>query len=1178
MQLTQLEIKGFKSFGDKIVINFDEGITGIVGPNGCGKSNIVDAIRWVLGEQKTKALRSDKMENVIFNGTKNRKPTQLAEVSLTFDNTKNLLPTEYSHITITRRFFRSGDSEYLLNGISCRLKDITNLFLDTGIASNSYAIIELKMVDDILNDKDNSRRGLFEEAAGISKFKIRKKETFKKLEETDEDLNRVEDILFEINKNLKSLEKQARQAEKYFKIKEDYKSASIELAHFAIARHNKSYEQINKKLIQENDNKINLNAQLQTLSAEIEQQKAVLLEKEKLLSSRQKTLNDHVNKIRQFESDKKIRNERLHYFQEKSNSLESQIQNDSQNKEKLNADLKKLHLEEENSIKLLTEAEFLLREFKDDYEKQKSQTDLIQKEVQNLNLEFRQKQEKGFQLQKALEIKEVQLSALKQELEKTLSDASHNTVKINDFEQKIIDINNNLKDSTDRLDILWKNQEELNLQENELQLSIETLKDEHSVINRKLDAKQNEYNLTKSLVDNLEGFPEAIKFLKNNARWGKDAPLLSDIISCDEEYKVAIENYLELYMNYFIVDVEPQAYEAVNILNEASKGKAYFFILDSFKSFLPSPSIDYPHSVAARNIVEYDPKYAPLINYILDGVYISDSGIQNIPEDGSDVFISKNGTITKKRFSISGGSVGLFEGKRLGRAKNLEKLEKEIRNLRKLHDENIHRIRVQQETLASLKQENEKAAIEKLQKEINLLNQDYISYKTRYEQFASELNNQQVKKEDILDNIAGYTEELEDLRPKVENERSIQLSLENQIQQINEELITGNNLLAQKSNNFNQQNILFYQCKNKVNNIVQDLEYKKSSLKTTVDRLEKNNLELYNNDIEIKKLLSTSSSSDDDILNLYLEKDAIENGVNEVEKEYYTIRYQIDSLEKETREFQRNKDNIDDLILQLNNKINAVKLDLMSVKERLSVEFGLEYDKDDHAYTSEDELENKSEEELRHKVKLIKEKLEKIGPVNPMAMEAYEEIKSRNDFITAQKEDLIKAKESLLATIAEIDTVARETFLNSFQKIKENFMLVFRSLFTEEDDCDLKISDPQNPLESAIDIIAKPKGKKPLSINQLSGGEKTLTAISLLFAIYLLKPAPFCIFDEVDAPLDDANIDKFNMIIKKFSRESQFIIVTHNKRTMASTDIIYGITMVEQGVSQVVPVDMKALV
>ena len=321
MQLTKLEIKGFKSFGDKVVINFDEGITGIVGPNGCGKSNVVDAIRWVLGEQKTRMLRSEKMENIIFNGTKKRKPTQLAEVSLSFKNTKNLLPTEYTEVTITRRYYRSGESEYLLNGVSCRLKDINNLFMDTGIASNSYAIIELRMVDNLLNDKDDSRRDLFEEAAGISKFKKRKKETLRKLKDTDDDLDRVEDLLFEIEKNLKSLEKQARQAEKYYKLKEEYKVDSVQLARRAVSEKTDSFKKLEEEIKQEGDRKIEIGQLVATQEASMEKGKTDLITKEKLLASRQKTLNEHVNKIRQFESDRKIKNERLTFLEDKSDNL-----------------------------------------------------------------------------------------------------------------------------------------------------------------------------------------------------------------------------------------------------------------------------------------------------------------------------------------------------------------------------------------------------------------------------------------------------------------------------------------------------------------------------------------------------------------------------------------------------------------------------------------------------------------------------------------------------------------------------------------------------------------------------------------------------------------------------------------------------------------------------------------
>lgn len=1178
MQLTKLEIKGFKSFGDKVVINFDEGITGIVGPNGCGKSNVVDSIRWVLGEQKTKALRSDKMENVIFNGTKTRKATQMAEVSLTFNNTKNLLPTEYSQLTLTRRYYRSGDSEYLLNGITCRLKDITNLFLDTGIASNSYAIIELKMVDDILNDKENSRRGLFEEAAGISKFKIRKKETLKKLVETDEDLQRVEDLLYEISKNLKSLEKQAKQAEKYFELKEEYKQNSVSLAKIVISKHRIAYDAIQNQINKENDDKFAIISKISALESDLEKYKKDLLSREKLLSGRQKTLNEQVSKIRQYENEKKIRNERLLYLEEKGHSLKSQVEQDQKQVEKLRHSIESLQFQQDSAEKILLEAEILLHDYKTSYEKEKEKTDLLQKEVKKLNLEVRQNQEKFFQHQKSLEIKEIQLSTLKQELEKTANDASTQSISINEFERKIEELQIEIREKNFELDNLHKLDNNLQIEIAECQTLIEQLKEALSIVNRKIDSKQNEYNLTKSLVENLEGFPEAIKFLKKKAKWGKEAPLLSDIITCEEKYKVTIENYLELFMNYFVVDVEEQAFEAVNILNEASKGKANFFILNSFPKEPITFHNDYPNAIPALSIVEYEEKYASLITYILKGVYILKEGLHSTPSQSNEVLISENGTLSKKLHSISGGSVGLFEGKRLGRAKNLEKLAIEISDLKKSHDEKIHKLRVQQEHINSLKSSTIKKDIDNLRHEINQVNQELTSHKTRYEQFSSLLNSHELKKEDILERISIAGEELDQLKPNVEKGKLTQKELEDKLQQMNKELEGCTNLLSQKSTSYNQQNIQFYQYKNKIGNILHELEFNAKALSNTVERETKNRLELINNENDIKKLLSSGNITEQDLLELYLEKDAIEEGLNEAEKEYYSYRNSIDTLERDIKETQRGKENIDGLLINLNNRLNEVKLEWYAVKERLSVEFEIEIKNTDSEEIEENNTHDDDKEQfLRDKVRALKEKIEKIGPINPMAMEAYEEIKERNDFISSQKDDLIRAKDSLMTTISEIDSVAKATFLEAYQKIKGNFILVFRSLFTEEDDCDLKLSDPSNPLESSIEIIAKPKGKKPLTINQLSGGEKTLTAISLLFAIYLLKPAPFCIFDEVDAPLDDANIDKFNNIIKKFSRESQFIIVTHNKRTMASTDVIYGITMVEQGVSRVVPVDLRAL-
>lgn len=1180
MQLTKLEIKGFKSFGDKVVINFDEGITGIVGPNGCGKSNVVDSIRWVLGEQKVKSLRSEKMENIIFNGTRNRKPTQLAEVSLSFKNTKNLLPTEYSDVTITRRYYRSGESEYQLNGVTCRLKDITSLFLDTGIASNSYAIIELGMVDNILNDKDNSRRGLFEEAAGISKFKIRKKETMRKLGDTDADLERVEDLLFEIEKNLKSLERQAKQAKKYYQIKEDYKTYSVELAKKTVYQQKITLDNIRKNIESCNILKVALNKQLAEKEAFSQQSKTDLVNKEKLLATRQKTLNDHVHKIRTYESEKKIKNERLRFLNDKSDNLKEVIEQDRKSSERSSFSIDSLENERLTSEKILNEITQKLNNLQEDYENEKTKNSEFKQKSQELEEGFLAKREEIYQLNKSVEIKNIQLSTLKQELEKTTSDTTNQTENIQNFDQRITEVSNEKKVKQEEFEYLKSKDEELENRIKHSQKTIEVIREELQQVNRKLDASQNEYNLTKSLVDNLEGFPEAIKFLKKESDWVKDAPLLSDIMTCPEEYRITVENYLEPFMNYYIVDTEADAFKAINILSEASKGKAHFFILDRFEKFQSSPVELLENSIPATEVVEYESKYKKLIAFILDGVYITTNEYGQVANEHA-ILLTKNGKVINRRFSISGGSIGLFEGKRIGRAKNLEKLSEVIKMLKSKLDEVNLNLDEKTNDLERLKENNYKAQLEQVQIDLNKVNEEYISLTTKQEQHTSLLSENELKSEDILLKINTLQDELLEIKPAQEKEQQLLNELELKSNSFKEQLNTYNDLLNEKSSAYNQENIIFHQQQNKVSSLIQEINYKKTNLESALERIQKNQNDLKITDEEVRHLIEKSDSNDDELIGMYEEKEAIELGVTEAEKDYYSHRESIESVESESREIQRKREENDTKLMEHQNQLNETKLTMSSVKERLSVEFSVDMDQllinNDEEGEKAVEIKDLSEEVIKEKVNKLKNSMDNMGPINPMAMEAYEEIKERHDFIIAQREDLFKAKESLISTIGEINDVAKVTFLEAFENIKTNFIRVFRSLFTEEDQCDLFLSNPDDPLESTIEIIAKPKGKRPLTINQLSGGEKTLTATSLLFAIYLIKPAPFCIFDEVDAPLDDANIDKFNNIIRDFSNESQFIIVTHNKRTMSTTDIIYGVTMIEQGVSRVIPVDLKEL-
>ena len=1174
MQLTTLELKGFKSFGDKVTIHFDRGITGIVGPNGCGKSNVIDAIRWVLGEQKTRALRSDKMENIIFNGTKKRKPTQLAEVSLTFDNTRNLLPTEYTQVTITRRYYRSGDSEYQLNGVTCRLKDITNLFMDTGIASNSYAIIELKMVDDLLNDKDNSRRHLFEEAAGISKFRVRKKETLRKLEGTDADLDRVDDLLFEINKNLKSLEKQARQAEKYYRTKEVYKDLSVRLAKNRVQAQRDALERIQTQLNRENDRKTSHTRQLAEGEAKLEQGKAESVQYEKRLASRQRTLNEHVERVRTYESQKQVKNERLRLLQEQNQRLTEQRQDDRRAVDQILHRLDDLQRQKAVVQEQLEASRQRVAELEEEYQAYQARAQALKGDAAEANQAFRQQQDVVYKLRQEHEVKQVQLNTARQASEKSAADADVQSADLSKFDTQAAALAEQVEQKQENLRAAEQQKEAWQQQVDHLAEAVEITKEALAQLNRAQDATQNEYTLTRSLVDNLEGFPEAIKFLKKNKQWTKNAPLLSDVLTCPATYRVSVENFLSPYMNYYVVDTAAEAWQAISLLSEAARGKANFFVLEYLADFTPTPVATLEHAVAAVTVAEYDPRYARLVEYLLDDAYITDAEFV-LPEQSPRTFITQDGRVIQRPRSLSGGSVGAFEGKRIGRAKNLEQLQQTLRERGAEIEAHQARLSEQQQQLRTLRQSTLTNTITELQREINRLNQEYVTYRSRKEQLAEVLSGNNRKREDALELMQQLDEACAALAPRVAEEERLLREYEQNNHQLNENLATESERFSEKSAAYNQAKISFFQLENQRASIDQEIDYKEEAHQTITERLDSSERELEEADEAIRTLLESNEVSEDELLALYEEKESLEAGVNEAERDYYQARGDIDTQEKALRELQRQREQGDTLIMAAQTELNNTKLELSSVRERLSVEFDVNLD--DLFREASTEEESPSADDLQAELDKVRDKLQRMGPINPMAMEAYDEIKERHDFIAREKDDLVSAKESLLLTIDEIDTVARETFLDAFGQIKENFIRVFRSLFTEEDKCELRLVEPDNPLESAIDIIAQPKGKRPLTINQLSGGEKTLTATSLLFAIYLLKPAPFCIFDEVDAPLDDANIDKFNNIIREFSGESQFIIVTHNKRTMASTDIIYGVTMVEQGVSRVVPVDLREL-
>jgi chromosome segregation protein len=1170
-----LEIKGFKSFADKTHVLLDHPITGIVGPNGCGKSNIVDAIRWVIGEHKIKALRSDNLEDLIFNGSRTRAGSGMAEVSLTFENTRNLLPTEFTTVTITRKFYKNGESEYRLNDVTCRLKDIHNLFLDTGVSNDSYAIIELGMVDDIIKDKDNSRRRMLEQAAGISIYKTRKKEAKQKLEATEQDLSRIEDLLFEIGNNLRTLENQAKKAERYFQIKGEYKEVSIELAKASLEHFNEQYKELNEQHDHETDRKTQLEAIVAKDEAVIEQDKVKLIEKEQELNGLQKQFNELINRVRQLESDKKLAAQRLDHLKEREKNLTEFL---------AGADMQLKTLEESINFadKQIEEEGNVLEDLRDQLETLRSMVDEKREAfderkriLEQLRSDYQQQQRLQFDAEKKVAVADTSVMNLQRSMQQLQDEKAQRSSQIAQLTNERTETEDNLQHKHDELQQLVTRHEEVKSRILQSQEQLEGLRAELVDENRKLDARRNEHDLLKSLVESLEGYPDSIKFLKKNKEWGSDAPLLSDVFVVQNEYRTALENLLDNYLNYYIVGNVNEAARAIHLLDNNKKGKANFFILDQFAQYNYQQHQQADGLIPALSVVNVEEQYMPLAQHLLGHVYIAENEASLTGETllNGNVVVEKSGKMVRGKYTLGGGSIGLFEGNKIGRAKNLERLANEIADLTASTNKLKQYISETQTLITGFNQELNDKAIEQTRQEINRLQNQVINLGHRIENFEH-LNQQgeqrlqqlQEQLEQTHENISDTRNELEAVNEKLQGLQEKIKEAEGAFQAVEQEF----NMATQQYNN---QNLQYTKQQSKLEGLKQEKVFRgnqlndlKRQITTNAEQLDQIASQLAETEVQLH-------GGDNELYELLTRKDTEEKELNEKDRLYYEMRNAIASNESQLNQKRREKEQAEVLLNGIKDKLNDMKLKLAGMKERLSVEFKVNLDE----ILDQERTGTLSVDELNAEAERMKKRLENMGEVNPTAIEAYTEMKARHDFIVEQKNDLVSAKDSLLKTIEEVELTANTKFRETFDMVRENFVQVFKALFTAEDKCDLRLTDPDNVADSGIEIYAQPKGKKPSTLTQLSGGEKTLTSTAFLFAIYLIKPAPFCILDEVDAPLDDANVGKFTQMIRQFSDNSQFIIVTHNKQTMAAVDVIYGVTMQEPGVSKLVPVDFRSL-
>ncbi len=1164
-------IKGFKSFANETILNFSEDVIGVVGPNGSGKSNIVDAIRWVLGEQKSKELRLESMSDVIFNGTKTKKESATATVALTFENDKGVLPTEYQTVTISRTLYRSGESEYRLNNVPCRLKDINSLFIDTGIGSNSYAIIALGMVDDILADKEQSRRRMFEQAAGVSKYKIRKRETLSKLKSATEDLNRIDDLLFEIEGNLKTLEKQARRTQKFLDIRAEYKELSIRHAIHAIQHLKQKYKGISEQLLKDQDTYRSNDTKLTLLNASLEKDKKANLDKESALSDHQKKLNELVYQIRSRESEKGLLQQKAGFKKQTKEQLTRSIVESQKELEKTMTESNTLAariLEEttilENLKLVLAQSKQVYDDTREGYNAAKMSFDLRQKEKQELERQLFDIEKNSAILRNSLEndereiariheiiaSREKDFSQVKQELE-TISQA---------YAARETELSSLQQNETDRLQRIAT-----------LESERDKVQEELNKVHRTIDSQQNEYDLLKGMIDNFEGFPESIKFL--NDHWKKELVILSDVIDVQEPYKAAVELFLEQYLNYFVVQNAVEAMQGITLLKNSQKGKAHFFLLEK----VPSIGKQGQHEglIPATEVVNTPKELKKLTDFLLFNVFIY-NGEGQLPdgiESEKMTVISSAGTLLQQGCTLTGGSVGLFEGKKMGRKKQLEKLAESLEKNQKARTELSQSLSKIKNDISTLKSATFQSTIEKVKKELQLADQERIRMQHKLDTF-NQVKAESEAKEKLL------RSEIRDIETKLslseQQQKQLRKKLE-QLEQSGDGKVTDMDQISEKmsaaSEKFNQDNIAQIRQQNLVANFVKDKEFRDLKISELTLKTDNDKQKLLSEDRERIDIEDQLTKLEKELQELYTEKKQFQSTLSEAEQEFLKARNLISALEDEIRTLTRTQVQLQQTIQSLKDQFTEQKFQIQAVGERLRIEFQISV----NDIINQEADSSLDYESLTEELERVKGKLQSYGDVNPLALEAYNEMKERFDNMQTQRKDILEAKDSLMDTIKEIEETATGQFMDSFRRVRENFIEVFRSLFTEDDTCDLILLDESNPLESEIEIVAKPKGKKPKSLSQLSGGEKTLTATALLFALYLLKPAPFCIFDEVDAPLDDANIQKFNNIIRKFSQASQFIIVTHNKSTMAEVNVLYGVYMVEPGVSAVSPVDFRSL-
>ncbi len=1172
MYLSKIEIIGFKSFAQRTNLNFDAGLTAIVGPNGCGKTNIVDAIRWALGEQRYSTLRSDKMEDVIFNGTKNRRPLGLAEVSLTIENTRGILPSEYSEVTITRRVFRSGESEYLLNKVPCRLKDIQNLFMDTGMGSDAYSVIELKMIETILSDSNDERRKLFEEAAGVTKYKVRRKAALRKLDEVQLDLARVNDIVKEIQKTVGSLERQSKKAEQYNDISGRLKTMEIDLHEREFAALHAKLRPVEEQFELARKNRHEVDEKLRAQEEVIEKLRDELLRIETELAASQEGVNTQVESVRKIEEKHLVANERANALRANLGRLTSEKSGLLEQEVNVGAERDSLGVLREDLVASLDEASRRFSGLKARQTEITARLEGRKSDLQSLN-------ESVLALAHSLIAKKGEQERVRSRIENLRGRIDHSVEEVRHYGE---DIGSN----TALIASLTAQDRELRVGYASAQLKLHEKEQERKSIQVEIDAchqevlsarnesekNESKMDFLKRMLEQHEGFTDGVKHILHDARWkSKNVGTVAEAVSMDQKYRIAIEAALGEAAYYLIVEKPSDGEEAFAELRSLSKGKASILCLEWVPDLRRRARNEGSERVLwAAEIVRCDPRHRKLFRYLLQDVAVVESvagASELLSRHNSLRCVTLDGQIVTSGGYMRGGAARLDEGATIGKAVHITELEDANRSIAKRIDDAITRKQEREGAIARVDLQPFAEGVKSIEKEMTA-----IEMKIAQLEFEKKRANDTITRYQA--DITSVEVEIRTLEFQVKAGEADLTAAEEQKKSLDLRSLTETHnfsLLeaewAEATQAVNESEISVVTLQGELTNLDRDYDRAGARLDDIRITLGRREEELVRSTDELTRLSADITAYQVDLAALRETLGRLEEGKREVESRYSARRSELHTNELHIKDERRAHEDAVANAHGLEVKIVDLRSNIDHLRDRTKEGFGLDLVLREFTPEQMDGV-----GQLRAEVGQLRDRLKVLGAINFAAFDEFTTESERLNFLSQQRDDLIEGEKTLMNTIEEINQTAQRMFMETFAKIRENFITIFKDLFMEGDECDLRMEEGVDPLEAKIEIIAKPRGKRPTSIDLLSGGEKTLTAIALLFAIYLVKPSPFCILDEVDAPLDDSNIDRYTRILTKFSKDTQFIVVTHNKRTMESATAMYGVTMEELGISKIVTV------